>query len=124
MWRIQLTSSIVISPISPPPENHGHFRLQVAPSVSLGLDGSELSGQSIEEEQLNRRSNVQQKDIPLSELLDLKIRWPTDSEIGETRNEVLEKIAIEKLQTLDFEGLDLSSFSPEPKVEPTSESRP
>ncbi|CAN1161265.1 hypothetical protein LINPERHAP2_LOCUS23818 [Linum perenne] len=87
---------------------------------SLDLDGSELS-ESIEEEQSNRRQKVVHKDIPLSELLDLEIRWPTDSEIGETRNEVLEKTAIEKLRTLDFEGLDLSSFSPEPKVEPASE---
>ncbi|CAN0897043.1 hypothetical protein LINGRAHAP2_LOCUS18882 [Linum grandiflorum] len=89
---------------------------------SLGLDGSELSGQLVEEQQLNRRPNLALKDIPLSELLDLEIHWPTDSEIGKTKDEVVEKTAIEKLRTLDFEGLDLSSFSaPEPKVEPPSE---
>ncbi|CAN0897042.1 hypothetical protein LINGRAHAP2_LOCUS18882 [Linum grandiflorum] len=87
---------------------------------SLGLDGSELSGQLVEEQQLNRRPNLALKDIPLSELLDLEIHWPTDSEIGKTKDEVVEKTAIEKLRTLDFEGLDLSSFSAQPRLESAS----
>ncbi|CAI0460345.1 unnamed protein product [Linum tenue] len=88
---------------------------------SLGLDGSELSGQSIEvQQQLNKRSDALETEIPLSKLLDLEIHWPLESERKETGKAALEKTHSQKLRTLDFEGLDLQSFVPEPKLEPAS----
>ncbi|CAI0460346.1 unnamed protein product [Linum tenue] len=84
---------------------------------SLGLDGSELSGQSIEvQQQLNKRSDALETEIPLSKLLDLEIHWPLESERKETGKAALEKTHSQKLRTLDFEGLDLQSFVPEPKA--------
>ncbi|CAL1393716.1 unnamed protein product [Linum trigynum] len=84
---------------------------------SLGLDGSELSGQSIEvPQQLNKRSDALETEIPLSKLLDLEIHWPLESERKETGKAALEKTHSQKLRTLDFEGLDLQSCVPEPKA--------
>ncbi|CAL1407111.1 unnamed protein product [Linum trigynum] len=84
---------------------------------SLGLDGSELSAQSIEiQQQRNRRSDALETEIPLTELLNLEIHWPLESERKATGKAALEKTQSQKLRTLDFEGLDLKSFAPEPKV--------
>ncbi|KAJ6686877.1 DENTIN SIALOPHOSPHOPROTEIN-RELATED [Salix purpurea] len=82
---------------------------------SLHLDGSEIVGSIIEAKELNRRQSTSRKEFPLSELLDLEIRWPSESERPETS--VADKTPAQNLRTLNLGGVDLNNFFGEPKVD-------
>ncbi|CAK7349002.1 unnamed protein product [Dovyalis caffra] len=82
---------------------------------SLLLDGSELVGTISETKELNRGQNTSQNEFPLSDLLDLEIRWPSESERSETR--VSDKTPAQNLSTLNLVGFDLNNFFAEPKVD-------
>lgn len=77
---------------------------------SLDLDGSEL----VELNESNGRQTVLQKEIPLSEFLDLEIRWPSVSEKLEAG--VWESNPDQKLRTLDLNGVDFDDFFAEEKT--------
>ncbi|XP_011007186.1 PREDICTED: uncharacterized protein LOC105112952 isoform X3 [Populus euphratica] len=82
---------------------------------SLHLDGSEIVESIIEAKELNRRHSTSQNNFPLSDLLDLEIRWPSESERSETS--VTDKTPAQNLSTLNLGGVDLNNFFGEPKVD-------
>ncbi|XP_034892400.1 uncharacterized protein [Populus alba] len=82
---------------------------------SLHLDGSEIVESIIEAKELNRRQSTSQNNFPLSDLLDLEIRWPSESERSETS--VTDKTPAQNLSTLNLGGVDLNNFFGEPKVD-------
>ncbi|XP_061969562.1 uncharacterized protein LOC133692542 isoform X2 [Populus nigra] len=82
---------------------------------SLHLDGSEIVESITEAKELNRRQSTSQNNFPLSDLLDLEIRWPSESERSETS--VTDKTPAQNLSTLNLGGVDLNNFFGEPKVD-------
>ncbi|KDP30774.1 hypothetical protein JCGZ_13717 [Jatropha curcas] len=85
---------------------------------SLDLDGSELVAPSIEANESNRGQNTPEIEFPLSDLLDLEIRWPTEPERFETG--FVEKNPARHLSTLNFSGVNLNNSFTEAKVDSVS----
>ncbi|KAJ4848573.1 hypothetical protein Tsubulata_040956 [Turnera subulata] len=77
---------------------------------SLDLDGSEL----VEPDESNKGQTLPANEIPLSEFLDLDIRWPSEPEKSETS--VWGKTADQKLSSLNLEGVDIDDFFAEGKA--------
>lgn len=75
-------------------------------------------GRSVDANESNRGQSTQQNEFPLSDLLDLEIRWPSESEKLETS--VTNKTAAQKLSTLNLAGVDLDNFFAESKVDSIS----
>uniref|UniRef100_A0A2P2QLI8 Dentin sialophosphoprotein n=1 Tax=Rhizophora mucronata TaxID=61149 RepID=A0A2P2QLI8_RHIMU len=85
---------------------------------SLDLDGSELVAPSVEAKDSNRGHNAPQNEFPLSDLLDLEIRWSSESQVSEAR--ISDKTPAQKLSTLNLAGVDLDNFFIEAKAESLS----
>ncbi|XP_065875179.1 uncharacterized protein [Euphorbia lathyris] len=81
---------------------------------SLDLDGSELVGSSIEVSQSNKGQNTPEIDLPLCDLLDLKIRWPSEHKRSETS--ISEREKVQKLSNLNVAGVDIDNFFTETKT--------
>ncbi|QHO03257.1 Dentin sialophosphoprotein, putative [Arachis hypogaea] len=76
---------------------------------SLQLDGSEMVAPMEEEENSSSRRRSESKDeIPLSELLDLEIRWPSEEERTLSSNSDSE--AFQGKSSLSLAGVDLDGF--------------
>ncbi|XP_052114820.1 uncharacterized protein LOC107481263 isoform X3 [Arachis duranensis] len=76
---------------------------------SLQLDGSEMVAPMEEEENSSSRRRSESKDeIPLSELLDLEIRWPSEAERTLSSNSDSE--AFQGKSSLSLAGVDLDGF--------------
>ncbi|GAU43578.1 hypothetical protein TSUD_369020, partial [Trifolium subterraneum] len=73
---------------------------------SLQLDGSEMVAPMVDEHTSNRARSELKDEIPLSELLDLEIRWPSEAE--RTSNSDTEAFPGES--SLSLSGVDLDSF--------------
>ncbi|KAK2354991.1 hypothetical protein QL285_092447 [Trifolium repens] len=73
---------------------------------SLQLDGSEMVAPMVDEHTSNRARSELKDEIPLSELLDLEIRWPSEAE--RTSNSDSEAFPGES--SLSLSGVDLDSF--------------
>ncbi|EEF33049.1 hypothetical protein RCOM_1016710 [Ricinus communis] len=84
---------------------------------SLDLDGSELVTPSAEANESNRGQNTPEIHIPLSDLLNLEIRWPSEPEEFETS--ALEK---KPIQMLNFSGIDIDNYFTESKLDSVSTS--
>ncbi|XP_050208066.1 uncharacterized protein LOC126657427 [Mercurialis annua] len=80
---------------------------------SLDLDGSELVAPSIEGNESSRGKNAPEVEFPLSDLLNLEIRWPSEPDKIETS--VSEK-------TLNLGGVDIDNYFAESKNESVSAS--
>ncbi|KAE9606378.1 hypothetical protein Lal_00013580 [Lupinus albus] len=76
---------------------------------SLNLDGSEMVAPLVEENASNRGKNESKDEIPLSKLLDLEIRWPSESErIPQSGNS--DSAAFQEKSSLNLTGVDIESF--------------
>ncbi|ESW25858.1 hypothetical protein PHAVU_003G071200 [Phaseolus vulgaris] len=75
---------------------------------SLKLDGSEMVAPVMDENEWNRGRNVSKDEIPLSELLDLEIRWPSESEIAQLSTS--DSAAFQGKSSLSLAGVDLDSY--------------
>ncbi|PNY05891.1 GD3A [Trifolium pratense] len=73
---------------------------------SLQLDGSEMVAPMVNEHASNRARSELKDEIPLSELLDLETRWPSEAE--RTNNSDSEAFPGES--SLSLSGVDLDSF--------------
>ncbi|KAJ8758676.1 hypothetical protein K2173_000397 [Erythroxylum novogranatense] len=87
---------------------------------SLDLHGSEIVSLPADANNSNRNQNVLQDEFPLSDLLDLEIRWPSVMDRSEIR--VLDKTLDQKLATLNLAGVDLDNFFIDAKGDITSSS--
>ncbi|KAI4322514.1 hypothetical protein L6164_022200 [Bauhinia variegata] len=75
---------------------------------SLKLDGSEMVGPIVEGNDSNRRKSESKDEIPLSELLDLEIRWSSQSErLPNSKSDVP---AFQSKSNMHLVGIDLDSF--------------
>ncbi|KAK2988611.1 hypothetical protein RJ640_026108 [Escallonia rubra] len=75
---------------------------------ALDLDGSETIGPSNEGNEPNRGQSKAEAKVTLSELLDLKIAWPEESEKAETS--VTNETREQSRSTLNVAGVDLDDF--------------
>ncbi|CAJ1939958.1 unnamed protein product [Sphenostylis stenocarpa] len=75
---------------------------------SLQLDGSEMVTPVIDENEWNRGRNESKDEIPLSELLDLEIRWPSEAEIAQSSSSA--SAAFQGKSSLSLAGVDLDSY--------------
>ncbi|XP_027920182.1 uncharacterized protein LOC114178461 [Vigna unguiculata] len=75
---------------------------------SLQLDGSEMVAPVVDENEWNRGRNESKDEIPLSELLDLEIRWPSEAEI--TQLSTSDSAAFLGRSSLSLAGVDLDSY--------------
>lgn len=75
---------------------------------SLQLDGSEMVEQVVDENAWNRGRSETKDEIPLSELLDLEIRWPSDAE--RALSSTSDSAAFQGKSSLNLAGVDLDSF--------------
>ncbi|XP_057417756.1 uncharacterized protein LOC130711968 [Lotus japonicus] len=75
---------------------------------SLHLDGSEMVAPTLDENALNRGRSESKDEIPLSELLDLEIRWPSEAERTLSNNS--DSTASPGKSSLNLAGVDLDSF--------------
>lgn len=76
---------------------------------SLGLDGSERVGSPLETNEISRGKSTQIDEILLSDLLDLEIKWPAESENVETSISIREP-SFKTTSSLNLEGVDLDNF--------------
>ncbi|KAL2338482.1 hypothetical protein Fmac_012928 [Flemingia macrophylla] len=74
---------------------------------SLQLDGSEMVSRVVDENAWNRGRNETKDEIPLSELLDLEIRWPSEAEIAQSSTSNSE--AFQEKNSLNLAGVDLDN---------------
>ncbi|WCJ43613.1 dentin sialophosphoprotein-related [Euphorbia peplus] len=86
---------------------------------SLDLDGSELVGPLIEVSQSNQGQITPEVDLPLSDLLDLEIRWPSEPKRSEFTS-VSEREQVYKLSNVNVAGVDLDNFFTEAKADNVS----
>lgn len=75
---------------------------------------------SINANESNRGQNAPKTEFPLSDLLDLEIRWP--SEPKEFESTVSENKPAQPVSTLSSAGVDLDNFFTEAKVDSVSTS--
>ncbi|XP_017408731.1 uncharacterized protein LOC108321475 isoform X1 [Vigna angularis] len=75
---------------------------------SLQLDGSEMVAPVMDENEWNRGRNESKDEIPLSELLDLEIRWPSEAEIAQLSTS--DSAAFLGRSSLSLAGVDLDSY--------------
>ncbi|KAJ1378599.1 putative dentin sialophosphoprotein [Sesbania bispinosa] len=75
---------------------------------SLNLDGSEMVAPMVEENASYRGRSESKDEIPLSELLDLEIRWPSEAEITRLSNS--DWALFPGKSSLNLAGVDLDSF--------------
>ncbi|KAK3008249.1 hypothetical protein RJ639_014197 [Escallonia herrerae] len=76
--------------------------------AALDLDGSETIGPSNEGNEPKRGQSTPEAEVTLSELLDLKIAWPKESEKAETN--VTNETREQSRSTLNVAGVDLDDF--------------
>ncbi|KAL3006554.1 hypothetical protein AAZX31_08G284700 [Glycine max] len=74
---------------------------------SLQLDGSDMVAPVVDENEWKRGRSELKDEIPLSELLDLEIRWPSEAERAQTSTSDL---AAQGKSSLNLAGVDLDSF--------------
>ncbi|OIT00118.1 PREDICTED: uncharacterized protein LOC109228683 [Nicotiana attenuata] len=74
---------------------------------ALRLDGSEKVGAATEKNQVNKGPSSPHDEILLSDLLDLKIRWPTELE---TDNTITNKKLEQSKSSYSSTGVDLDNF--------------
>ncbi|XP_020238960.1 uncharacterized protein LOC109817999 [Cajanus cajan] len=75
---------------------------------SLQLDGSEMVVSMVDENAWNRGRSAMKDEIPLSELLDLEIRWPSEAE--RAQSSISDSTAFQEKSSLSLGGVDLDSF--------------
>ncbi|KAL5165374.1 hypothetical protein HKD37_18G050506 [Glycine soja] len=75
---------------------------------SLQLDGSEMVAPVVNENEWNRGRSESKDEIPLSELLDLEIRWPSEAERVQTSTS--DPAVFQGKSSLNLAGVDLDSF--------------
>lgn len=81
---------------------------------ALRLDGSEKVGAATEKNQVNKGPRSPHDEVLLSDVLDLKIRWPTELE---TDNTIMNKKLELSKSSYDPTGFDLDNFLSFPKME-------
>ncbi|XP_060187608.1 uncharacterized protein LOC132616872 isoform X1 [Lycium barbarum] len=81
---------------------------------ALNLDGSEKVGAATEKNQVNKGLSSPRDEVLLSDLLDLKIRWPTELE---TDNTITNKNLEQSKSSYNPTGFDLDNFLSFPKRE-------
>ncbi|XP_058220318.1 uncharacterized protein LOC131330668 [Rhododendron vialii] len=87
---------------------------------SLDLDGSETVGPSIEETGLNRGRSTPKDEISLSDLLNIEIPWPAESEL--TEHSLPDNELLQTKSSLNLAGVDLDNFFTESKRDLVSHS--
>ncbi|XP_052177724.1 uncharacterized protein LOC127791749 [Diospyros lotus] len=87
---------------------------------SLELDGSDIVGPSIEENELNRGQHTSKDEISLSNLLNLEIKWPTETE--ESEHSLGSNLSTHSKSSLNLAGTDLDNFFPSLKRDMVSNS--
>ncbi|KAF7142108.1 hypothetical protein RHSIM_Rhsim06G0165400 [Rhododendron simsii] len=87
---------------------------------SLDLDGSETVGPSIEETGLNRGRSTPKEEISLSDLLNIEIPWPAESEL--TEHSLPDNELLQTKSSLNLAGVDLDNFFTESKRDLVSHS--
>ncbi|XP_062106069.1 uncharacterized protein LOC133817533 [Humulus lupulus] len=80
---------------------------------SLSLDGSETVSSPVETNNSHRGRNAPKDEFPLSELLDLEIKWPSESERFESR--FLKETPDQSKSSLNLSGVRLENFFAEEK---------
>ncbi|KAI4334136.1 hypothetical protein L6164_018865 [Bauhinia variegata] len=75
---------------------------------SLKLDGSEMVRPFVEGNESNRKKSDSKDEIPLSELLDLEIRWSSESERLPSSNS--DEPAFQSKSAAHLVGVDIDSF--------------
>ncbi|TKY58781.1 dentin sialophosphoprotein [Spatholobus suberectus] len=75
---------------------------------SLQLDGSEMVAPVVDENASNRGRSESKDEIPLSKLLDLEIRWPSEAE--RALSSTMDSAAFQGKSSLNLAGVDLDSF--------------
>ncbi|KAK9285614.1 hypothetical protein L1049_024810 [Liquidambar formosana] len=85
---------------------------------SLNLDGSEIVGPSIELFESNKQKSAPKDEFSLSDLLDLEIKWPTESE--KINTSLKDKGPVQSKTSLNLVGVDLDNFFSEAKRDTVS----
>ncbi|KAM6548984.1 hypothetical protein CsatB_020660 [Cannabis sativa] len=80
---------------------------------SLSLDGSEIVASPVETNNSHRGKNAPKDEFPLSELLDLEIKWPSESERFESR--YLKETPGQSKSSLNLSGVIIENFFAEEK---------
>ncbi|XP_059661095.1 uncharacterized protein LOC132307382 [Cornus florida] len=85
---------------------------------SLDLDESETIGPPIEGNESNRGKSSGKDEISLSDLLNLQIIWPAESEKPGTS--FTNKVLVQDQSSLNLTGADVDNFFPEPRQDTVS----
>ncbi|XP_052177635.1 uncharacterized protein LOC127791697 [Diospyros lotus] len=84
------------------------------------LRESDIVGPSIEENELNRGQHTSKDEISLSNLLNLEIKWPTETE--ESEHSLGSNLSTHSKSSLNLAGTDLDNFFPSLKRDMVSNS--
>ncbi|KAJ4980640.1 hypothetical protein NE237_031477 [Protea cynaroides] len=82
---------------------------------SLDLDGSETVDLSAAVNGSTKSQKSSKEELVLSDLLDIKLHWPSEPE--KTESILTNKAPIQNKSSLNFAGVDLGNFFSEPKKE-------